>query len=440
VIRPSAEMLQDMLRSATRVGSNHLKGEAAFLNKYFLHWCRYGKLLETLPQLLDNKEPYAPPNYIKNQPATTRCQTLEEIHNYRMTVHVADLLGNVSKRSVYSPEIEILHFNDKFKPWQWRLYPLHGWFWYWQQHARSLPDLFEEETTWHLFATPLAFFLLFFLTCRYYGMVLAHWLVATAQKLGRYLPFLSCLCCWCSASHHYGSSGPNIHRRKMEVVKRVGKTVVRVGSSCLLSGLVVILCPLLCWWTSLFPLNLHASTGWFLFMEWTVFSFWLLYGPYCLIFYLMGLSAQTGAPTLPMTTTNGITTASSTSTSAPLTSLGTGGFLHKKEKPKQGAGRGGGREGAERLFRLFDISTLPGIFVNTSLSYLFLLMFTFWLLLCGVEWESAYTRTCTLIIMAFIFIIYGLVWVRSVPNRLYELGAKVVWKKMPLSNSKSHHW
>eukprot|EP00005_Dracoamoeba_jomungandri_P008712 CAMPEP_0174270752 /NCGR_PEP_ID=MMETSP0439-20130205/45609_1 /TAXON_ID=0 /ORGANISM="Stereomyxa ramosa, Strain Chinc5" /LENGTH=222 /DNA_ID=CAMNT_0015360275 /DNA_START=179 /DNA_END=844 /DNA_ORIENTATION=+ len=125
VVKPSTELLEDMLEMVPILRSNRLRLEAGFLNIYFLHWCTYQSTLVPLPSssLRTHITTFAPTPYEENKPKrdpVEPCESLELKYNHRIGKEsFLDYFSFYSPNIKFTPDTEILHFSGPIKPWYW---------------------------------------------------------------------------------------------------------------------------------------------------------------------------------------------------------------------------------------------------------------------------------------------------------------------------------
>ena len=155
-----------------------------------------------------------------------------------------------------------MHFNGRLKPWLWRLYPLHGWFRYWNQFTDSLQNLYwEHQPSLYLWIVPVL-------------STLIVWCFTQTQAFTRLMYNLS-------GRYQAHLLSPWLFRYSDWVVvpyPLVAATVAPV---------------VVCLSESLLPPILPIVEGWILFFVWTLFMFWILYIPLCLYGYLHGFALGT---------------------------------------------------------------------------------------------------------------------------------------------------
>ncbi len=283
VIRPSTEMLDDMLQSALVVGSNSKQGEAGFLNKYFLHWCTHGKLIQQLSgdQLIPHPQPFRPTFFnphtkngrqadgevVKTADITEgRCHALREKYNWRWGLKIAEtFIGFYTAEQVYDEGIKVVHYAGNVKPWEWKMYPLHGWISFWHQYASQIPDLYDDvDYSFYLYVP--------------FVILVAVYVLSYATLLHKILAKLL-----------YKLTFWNIWPLNTLVWKFTGMLV--------LGDLSMVVIPIVLFQFDLvLPPVLSPWIGWLLYLEWCVFIYWIVFGSYCYYNYLMGIEVALKGP------------------------------------------------------------------------------------------------------------------------------------------------
>ncbi|KAL6065057.1 Alpha-N-acetylglucosamine transferase, variant 3 [Balamuthia mandrillaris] len=513
VITPSEAILNDLLASAKRLGHNG-KSEAGLMNKYsltllfclslffgfissfflsylllfsfkkkmkyryFMHYCvNEGKLPGTLPALRSQSKPFHPPTFDENKLEEMRdlwCVTLPKAYNWRWGQWIHQLIGNETKLEPYNKNIQIVHFNGAFKPWQWRLYPFHGWFGYWHAFTGDLsPGIFREDNLQQiptLLFPLLVFGFIYFLSQQEWGLPrFSHWFAA--NFLSR-VPFFGT-----PSSFRYTPASRWQRRSVWEQVKRGIRWIPIVGpllffifgnrnrgsgrrhyspNNSLFSSLLCIafasyclLYPHYYLWAEdkeLIPPYLSPFFGWFLHLEWSLFLFWVPFSLYCYYFYLVGILLPSSPASdfvstrhkekeedITMEDDPFLSSSSSSSTSVPeqvdeetgptrasattpILSTPTTFMQHPLRQFKA-------KEAFEKYFWLEQSGLLANCACN-SLAILFLNVATLWIELYFFGFTNAVSRSMLLYVAGFFHVIYVMLWVESVPLLFFLQGKK----------------
>ncbi len=358
----------------------------------------------------------------------------------------------------------MLHFNDWCKAWNWRLYVAHGWFQIWTSYASGVSDLFFDQPVYHLLLVPLLVTALVVLFFKFLGYFSAQWLAILVQRsLSALWCFIPCL----------GSTSPFFWK----TAECITSSLVAV---CLLMGL-----PWYFFASDFLPPSLDAFVGWSLFFEWCWFSFWILYGLYCFLFYLFGMASYShfvGVSTGPVSPRNNSSNVNWSHRYADI-DIAAGNLEHQdtlgnsyhhhthlhhnkrasssdsnnksSNKIANKIKRGHARVALFRAVRYCTHSVLEwfciaenknlagvgnsammGMLQMTSLGYVGILALI-WLMLASplLAFSSAVSRTLALAISGMVVLAYGLLWARRLPGRCFRLGCThtLLHRGLPLS-------